>query len=95
MANIIQRAVRRLSRRKAAAVYPRPKTFAEVERQVQSLAGLSWSEIDARLGVAATNRNAARSGYLSPHYYRRIPIETPEQKRKREEKVARFLRRKD
>lgn len=95
MANIIQKAARLLSRRKAAAVYPRPKTFAEVERQVRSLEGLSWSEIDARLGVATTNRNAARSGYLSPHYYRRIPIETPERQRKREEKVARFLRRKD
>lgn len=95
MANIIQKAARRWSQRKVESVYPRPQTFAEVERQVRSLEGLSWSEIDARLGVAATNRNAARSGYLSPHYYQRIPIETPEQKRKREEKVARFLRRKD
>lgn len=95
MANIIQKVARRLSRRKAETVYPQPRTFAEVEQQVRSLEGLSWSEIDARLGVGATNRNAARSGYLSPHYYRRIPIETPEQQRKREEKVARFLRRKD
>lgn len=95
MANIIQKIVRGLSQRKGETVYPQPRTFAEVERQVRSLEGLSWSEIDARLGVGATNRNAARSGYLSPHYYRRIPIETPEQKRKREDKVARFLRRKD
>ena len=95
MSTVIENIKRRLTGKSQNSVFPRPSTFEELEQQVRSMDGLSLREIDEKLGVHTSNRNASGSGYLSPRFYKRIPVETPEQKRKREEKVARILRRKD
>ena len=64
----------------------------DLERRFKELDGLSFREVDEKLGVRATNRSASGRGYMSPRFYKRIPVQTPEQKRKREEKATRILR---
>ena len=66
----------------------------DLERRFRELDGLSFREVDEKLGVRSGNHKASGRGYLSPRFYKRIPVETPEQKRERAEKVASFLRRK-
>ena len=73
---------------------PPSEAVQDLERRFRELDGLSFKEVDAKLGVKTSNRNASGRGYLSPRFYKRIPIETAEKKKKRSEKVARLLSRK-
>ncbi len=93
MTGVVQRVAHLLAGKPQKPKLSPTEVVEEFERQVKELDGLSIREVDEKLGVRTSNRSASGRGYLSPRFYRRIPVQTPE--RKREEKARQFFHGKD
>ena len=83
-----------MARQEAPATNPK-SSFEALERLVGEMDGLSFSEVDEKLGVHTSNRNASGRGYMSPRFYRRRGVETEAEKKRRQERAAQVLSRKD
>ena len=92
MSTVIENIKRRLTGKHQNPDLTPAEVVEDLERRFKELDGLSFREVDEKLGVRTTNRSASGRGYMSPRFYKRIPVQTPEQKRKREEKATRILR---
>lgn len=91
---MFRRIVHKIRARQEDSAANSETTFEELQRLVGEMDGLSFREVDEKLGVHSSNGNASGKGYQSPRFYRKIPVLSPEEKRKREDKVAKILGRK-
>ena len=92
---MFRRIVRKIRARREDSAAKSENTFEELQRLVGEMDGLSFREVDDKLGVHSTNGNASGKGYQSPRFYRRIPVLNTEEKRKREDKAAKVLGRRN